>query len=232
MVSPLLGRGYLYLSQLCFLDGVPAAGAEQLVSQAYLVRPYDGHVWLTIGENAFLKGDIHKAFTFRRRAFHQDTECRDAIINGLAGQMPVTAFLQQFEPDELGLRQLLRFYTARGQQENVRVVAGFLADYMAQRAQSADGGTAANYWVRATLLYRMTGDANQTIACAAVAAKAAPTSLRIRRLYATELFRDKQWSLAIPELRWCLNRQPTDKEVKRMLSVAARTSQLPNSTSR
>ena len=232
MNSPLLGRGYIYLSQLAFLEGVGPAAEEQLVTQAYLVRPYDGNVWLTISENALLAGDIHKAFTFRRRAFHQDIECRDAIINGLAGQMQATAFLQQFSPDEQGLRALLRFYTRHDQPDNARVVAAFLGDHMVERAQSAEGEVAANYWVRATLLYRLTGDSKQSLKCAETAARAAPNSLRTRRMYAVELFRNQKWSQAVPELRWCYNRRPTDKHVKQMLATAARTSQMQKTTSR
>ena len=220
--SPLLGRGYLFLSQVAFVEGYNSDCADQLVEQAYVVRPYSGSIWLSMGEAAFLKGELDQAFHFRRKAFHQDAECRDAIINGLAGQMPVTAFLQQFTPDEAGLRSLLRFYMTNNQEADASVAAGFLGDYTAQRAQKADGAAAASYWVKATLLYRMSGDTAQTLLCAATAATASPNSVRVRRTYATELFQQKLWEKAVPELRWCINRNPADRQVKRMLATATR----------
>ena len=144
----------------------------------------------------------------------------------------MTTFLQQFEPDEAGLRLLLRFYLVNGQEEYARVAAGFLGDHAVQRARDTNGEISAANWVRATLLYRMSGDNEQTLSCAATAAKTSPNSIRVRRTYATELIRQQQWGLAIPELRWCLNRRPTDERIRRMLAIATRTANVPGSPSR
>ncbi len=221
--SPLLGKGYVYLSQLAFLEGISAAGTEQLLHQAYRVRPFDGAVLFAIGQDAALQGNVEKALSFWKRSFHQDVEFRDAIINNLAVGMPAAVFLQQFEPDEAALKSLLHCYTAANQHENACVVAGFLADYAAARARDAHGTTSTRHWMRAAYLYRLAGDDTQCLQCAQTAVSNSPFSFKARRALAYELCRQNDWTGAIRELQWCVRRQPSDERIRSLLVAANRT---------
>jgi O-antigen ligase/tetratricopeptide (TPR) repeat protein len=225
---PILGKGYIYLAQLAFLEGISDAGTEQLLSQANCVRPFDGAVLYAIGQDAALRGDVQKTLSFWKRSFHQDSEFRNAIINTMAAGMPVTDFLLHFEPDELALKSLLQFYNASNQVEKTRVVAGFLADYAAQHAQDTMGTISTRHWMYATYLYRLADDDPKCLECAQMAVSNSPFSVKARRTLALELYRQNDWERAIRELKWCLRRQPSDEQMQRVLASATRTGRQAN----
>jgi tetratricopeptide (TPR) repeat protein len=112
-LAPTQGEGYLYLSQLCFLDGPTGVQARPgLVTQALTVRPYDGTVLFEAGKEALLAGDMERALKHWRKSFHNSRLHRMQLIEMLAGRLPIGVFIESFQPDLDALRRLHGWYAA------------------------------------------------------------------------------------------------------------------------
>lgn len=226
--SPLQSNGYVYLSQLSWLDGSQGTPTRQLISQAHRVRPHDAGVLFAMGRQAAMDGDTGTALDYWRDSFHMDDQYRDAIIGNLALQVPVTFMLQQFEPDEAGIRALLRFYRFKGMDEQARVVAGLLVQQVVAKAAKTSGREARQYWSETVALYRFLGDEENTLAAARQMIRAIPQLVSSHEALVTELLRQEKWDEAITELRWCLKRRPHDPQLERRYKYASRLRRLTN----
>jgi tetratricopeptide (TPR) repeat protein len=106
-LSPLPGEGYLFLANLCFLDGSNCEAAQTAyIAQALAVRPYEGGVLLEAGRQAVQAGNLPLALDYWRKAFQTSVSHRMQIIESLAGRVPVECLLAAFHLDLDALRVL------------------------------------------------------------------------------------------------------------------------------
>ncbi|MGD0900269.1 MAG: tetratricopeptide repeat protein, partial [Thermoguttaceae bacterium] len=106
-LCPLEGEAYLFLAELCFLDGSDSLAAQDAyVAQALAVRPFDGGMLLEAGKHAAQAGHLPDALEYWQKAFRNSPVHRMQLIELLAGRIPVNFLLATFQPNLDALRTL------------------------------------------------------------------------------------------------------------------------------
>ncbi len=131
-LCPLQGQGYLYLANLCFLNGHDQAAVEAYVDQSLRVRPYDGQVLFMAGRQELLLGHVEEALKHWQKVFLDQGSHQLQIVKLLAGQIPASAFLEIFQPDWRGLQYVWRWYHHAGSPEDQQNVVRY-AEISAER---------------------------------------------------------------------------------------------------
>ena len=122
---PLEGQAYIYLAELCFLNGSDDRLKPALIDQALRVRPHTGSVLMSAGSDAALAGDLPRALEFWRRALRAGPVAQRQFMEMWAGmQLPVEVVLNEFDPDLSAARLMQAIYAQRGQDEQVRNAIG------------------------------------------------------------------------------------------------------------
>ena len=209
--GPLQGEAYLYLANLCFLEGRSTAAVDAYVDQALRVRPHDGDVLFEAGVQQVRSARIEKAYDDWAQAYRYPGKHRWMIINFLAPHIPAAAFLEKFQPDWDTLRQVWRQYKEFGQPDDLRV----LVDYATQAAVRETGQHRPSAMVSIFLsLADMQIDQQQWEPASKnlrQAYAADPSNFAVRRKLGQILLRTGQYQAAESHLRWCLARRPDDR---------------------
>ena len=98
-LCPLQGEAYLYLAQLCFLEGGDASAKAAYVAQSLRLRPCDGEVLFEAGREALLAGDPAAAQTHWKRCFHAGGTSRTKLVKLLAGHVSLVQLISSYEPE-------------------------------------------------------------------------------------------------------------------------------------
>ncbi len=218
--SPMLGKGYLHLAELSFLEGMNQY-RDQLIAQARIARPHDGAVLYLIAAEAHLAGDMETAIPHYRRAFHRSADMQDLIISMLAPIIKPQDFLAAFQPDRIGLGKLYDHYRTNSATMNANFVGHEYVRALEEHGNSATGNVAANSWYRAQEVHAFLKQRPEAVAAARRAVAADPTDYRLRYLLAVRLLENEQPNAALTELRWCLRRRPDDPAVLHRLAQLA-----------
>ncbi len=221
-LSPLLGRAYLFWSELAFLDGTTEAQAASLVRQAALVRPYDEAVQFALGRNAILSGNMTAALEYWKFAFHRSEDYRDAIIRALGPQWPPNMFLQNLKPDARDTLRLFQFYRLGGFESHAHELAPDVIEALNDEARQLRGQLAANEYLKAVPLWYFLGEYDRAVDQARLGVKEAPNLFECHYTLATQLLAASQWDEAIKELGWCARRRPSDRQITKLLDLANR----------
>ncbi len=220
--APLHGEGYVFLAELGFLRGQNAADKRVLLQQAQTVRPYSSTVMMAAGREAFLEGDDQRGLALWKKAFQQAPQHRRTIIETLAAEMPVAVFLEQFEPDLSGQRELYAFYRRRQLTPQLLELAVEYGRALVADAEQQTGSAAALRWSQAASVYQTLEDPERFVACAEQAVHHAPDDFARRRALARAYQSNQQYELAIRQLKWCLSRQPGDRQLEQELHAVNR----------
>jgi tetratricopeptide (TPR) repeat protein len=215
----LQGECYVYLTDLCFLQGPGRAAKTSLIEQAEKVRPYNAVVQFAAGREAALQGDLVTALKYWKRAFDSDPEIRSLIIESIASKVPARFFLETFEPGTDGLAHLFHFYWKLDRDEDARTIA---SQYV--MALEQDVHLASTQWSQAQVIYSYLGIHDRALECGRRAVKLDPTSFSKRRALATLFMENGRFSEAVEQLRWCLRRRPEDEQLSLQLANAKRQS--------
>ena len=220
-LCPLQGQGYVYLAELSFLEGTSSRAKGAYIEQALKVRPHHGSVLLAAGREAVLANDLTKALHFWREAFQLGSEYQTTIVR-LLGRMPASFFLENFNPDAIGLRMLFDHYERSGPRDQAETIGRIYVRKVEQQASLETGTRAARFWIDAHRIYRFLGDTARATKCVKAAVEAAPRDYHVRRLLAIRLCEQKCFAEAVEPLKWCLHRNPRDKALRKYLSRARR----------
>ncbi|HEY2759340.1 MAG TPA: hypothetical protein VGI75_01315, partial [Pirellulales bacterium] len=219
-LCPLYGEAYLYMSDLCFLEGADSICKSLYLRQALSVRPYDGEVHFEAGKECFLQGQSDQAIEHWRMAYHSGQEYKTRLLelfsNELATQVPIDFFLDHFQPDLDGLRQLRAHYRQLPSSEQRNTLWKYSVAQIIKAAASQQGVTACVLWLEAEPLYHDLGDAAERLACIkqALAADAADYSAHYA---AVNCYYDQNdFDSAQQQAKWCLARAPNDANLKRI----------------
>lgn len=216
-LCPLQGEGYVYLAELCFLEGKSGEVKRAFIDQALQVRPYSGTVLLAAGGEAVLAGDAEQALALWKQAFHRDPEQQGPIIEMLASQMPVREFLEHFEPDLAGQSKLYTYFHRLNLLPQALELGEHYASSLVAAAEPQDREQAALRWSQAALVYEFLDNTPQFVHCAQQAVRAAPDDFARRRVLAKALSKSGEHGPAIEQLQWCLARQPEDTALQQEL---------------
>ncbi|MEX2111682.1 MAG: O-antigen ligase family protein [Pirellulales bacterium] len=221
---PLQGEAYVYLGELCFLDGAPQAAKSLCIAQALNVRPHSGEILLAAGSDAALTGNLDSAVGYWRAALTKDRVVQIALSDLLVRcRIPVPFVVEQFQPRLSVARLLLARYVADGVSDTELAP---LLEYYAQlghaeaTARSDDG--VVELWHNLGDVYRRLHEPDQVLYCLQRAAEANPSDFRSRYALAALLLGRRQFSDAEEQLRWCIRRQPENQQVEEMMARAVR----------
>jgi tetratricopeptide (TPR) repeat protein len=220
---PLQGHAYVYLAELCFLNGSNDLQKPAFIDQALRVRPYSGSVLMSAGSEAALAEDLPRALEFWRRAFRTGPVAQRQFIE-MWGQMqlPVEIVLNEFDPDLPAVRLMQSVYAQRAQDEQVRTLLAFRARKCEQAAQAMIGEQAAPLWLELNNVYRELKRPQQAIEAVRRAAALTPNDFATRHLLAVSLFEQRQFAEAEQHLRWCLERRAGDPQLRELLASAVK----------
>ena len=182
---PLQGRGYVYLAELCFLDGGLRPSAQACVDQALRVRPFDAAVLYAAANEAYLAGDPAKWLEYAKQAFcrgriQQRQLTADLIAHAPAeGEGPMIDFLlREFQPDLEGVRFLYSVCAKACRPEQLTAVRRAWAEKAEDEAQRATDTEATTLWVEAQHLRVQLNEGPRALQCCREARKNQPRQLR------------------------------------------------------
>ncbi|MCB7129575.1 MAG: O-antigen ligase family protein, partial [Candidatus Brocadiales bacterium] len=221
-LCPLQGEGYLYLANLCFLEGGRATSRRAYVDQALKVRPYDGGVLLQAGKVAILAGDVAQAMDYWKRCFQSGGIHQLQLIQLLAGHLPLTFVLDQFNPNLSDMQMLYLRYKRVSSAEELKQLSQRYVSRANSDLTREDGKKAARAWLFANRMDRDLGDTDRAIQSAQQAYAFAPGSYQVRYVLARSLLEAKQFSEAETHLRWCLGRKPRNQNLRSFMEAAVK----------
>jgi len=228
-LCPLEGRGYIYLAELCFLDGNRRLSGQACVEQALRVRPFDGAVLYAAGSAAYLAGDPVKWLDYAKRAFHCGRKQQRQLIGDLIGHTPeeglpemIALLLREFQPDLEGMRFLYAACAKRCRPEQLAALRRAWAEKAEREAQTKNDPAAASLWLEAQGLYAQLNEGPRALQCARSAIKSDPGNYQARYELALRLIERQQFAEAESHLHWCLQRTPDEQSVQAKLKEALR----------
>lgn len=222
-LSPLLGKAYLHLADLCFLATDKPAAIDACVSQALLTQPQSGDVLFSAGRQKLVQGEVAAAFKLWRDAFQDQGIHQQRTIQLLATQMPAPAFLEMFQPKWDTIRPLWTHYraAARGPEELVSITEYAVAQ--AQReTPKLSREAAGNLWLRLATMQIETAQIQPALQSLQTAVRITPEEYGVRRTLGLTLAEAGQRDEAETHLDWCLIRRPRDVSVKQTLQAISK----------
>jgi tetratricopeptide (TPR) repeat protein len=220
-LSPLQGRGYVYLAELGFLENAGEGWKAACLEQALRVRPFDGEVLYAGATEALLAGDYDRWLELARRSFQSGRRHQRRLIADLIGRTPPEALedmiqvvVREFHPDLAALRELCARARGRGRPEQLVWLERRCAEQAESDAKLARGEDAARLWNEARQFHASIGDAARASECARSAVAADPSSFAARYGLGLTLLEQGHPDEAETHLRWCLQRRPNDSEVE------------------
>jgi O-antigen ligase/Tfp pilus assembly protein PilF len=222
-LCPLQGDGYLYLADLCFLEGHAQEKIDAYVEQGLKVRPYDGGVLFNAGRQLLLLGQYEQAFATWQKAYQYPGKHQNNIIQLLAKQMPAANFIELFNPNWETLRPLWRTYRVAGTEEDWKLLINQANTSAQLTCPDLLDHQAASIWFSLAIMQHEVGNAKNAISCIEQAYRVAPNQYRIRRLQGQLYLLAEQFQQAEPHLRWCMARHPEDTSVQRRLIEASKS---------
>jgi tetratricopeptide (TPR) repeat protein len=223
-LCPLHGEGYLYLGELCFLEGVQLPAKRAYVAQALKVRPFDGAVLFHAGKEAWLEGDYEAWLRYWQRSFQCGLIYQRQVIDWLVGRTgqeelgeEIRFFLEAFNPDLPALRYLHRRYRDIAQPQQMLALRQAYADALQAEAEEAGSAEAADLWIESMAVSVEADDPDGALRCGREALALATNNFQVRRTLARCLAEQGQFAEAREHLNWCLKRKPGSASLERML---------------
>jgi len=220
-LCPLLGRAYVCLADVSFLEGPAAPGTAAHVEQAVRVRPLDGGVLFAAGQEAMLAGDHQLALDYWKGSFRCGRQHQQRLLKALADRLATDALLRTFEPDWPAMQVVRDHYLARGQSEKTWVMWQFYARAARRHAETLPGPSAAGTWLAAAGAYEKTGERDERIDCLRRALRCDPTSYEAHRALGLALLASQSFDEARRHLSWCLQYKPDDEQVRTKVEALA-----------
>jgi hypothetical protein len=228
-LSPLEGRGYVYLADLSFLGGADAAANRAYVQQAVRVRPFDGAVLAAAASDALLAGDATRWLEYSKRAVHCGHQQQQRFIDDLVACTPtenlpglIDFIIREFDLDLHGMRLLNAACAQRCQPEQMCALLRRQAEQARLAAHGLSGREAAIAWLESQQLHSQLGNGDEAMQCARNAVQCDPGNYNAHYQLAFSLLGRQLFAEAESQLRWCLQRTPRDQVVAAKLRDAVK----------
>jgi O-antigen ligase/tetratricopeptide (TPR) repeat protein len=216
-LAPLQGQSYLRLASLSFLVGGGPADRSACLRQALAIRPHDGEVLFEAGKEAMLAGDQERTLAYWRDSFRRGPADRRRVIDMLAGHVPASFFIENFDPEYGAVNELCNRYRQAPPESGYAELLALRAKLALARAQGSDPEQAGANWLAAHQAFRALEDAEQAEACAQRALQWGP------ELYSTQMalgdwrMQQGNYQEAERHFKWCSRRRPDDARVQERL---------------
>jgi O-antigen ligase len=226
-ISPLHASAYLYLANLCFLDGGDAARKESYIEQALRARPFDGDILYAAAQEAWLAGDSQQWLDRATRSFQSGPTGQKRFIDNLVArtapegiEQMIDFIVRQFQPDATGLRYLLEACSRRAGSEQLLALRRYYAQCAEEEAPTLPRGRAAAVWLEAARQYAILRDSAKAAQCAQGSLAADQNSYDAHYILALSLIEEKSYEEAQEQLHWCLQRKSGDAELQKQYKLA------------
>ncbi len=213
-LCPLQGEAYLYLSNLCFLQGQTSAAIQAYIDQGLRLRPYNFNVVFQVGEQLSALGRDPEAIALWQRIFRDPGKHQLRIIQLLSKVVPAAYFLELFEPDWHTLHYVWQHYRQLGSEADWQTIAQYATTIAQRDGPSLSPNEAAAIWRSLAGMYKELGHFNGVLHCYQQAYRVAPTLYSVRRELGRTFLQLNLYPQAEPHLRWCLTRRPEDAALK------------------
>ena len=218
-LCPLQGEGYLYLANLCFLEGQTQGRIDAYVQQSLRVRPYDGDVLFEAGRQLMLSQQYGKALTLWKNIYPDEGTHQKHITDALVGRLhvPAASFIELFEPNWDTLRYVWKSYREHGSEKDCETLLHYANTAAQQKCPNEHPQKAANIWCSLAKMQTELGDTEAALISMQEAYRMAPSNYPIRRMLGQYLFQTRQFRQAELHLRWCMARRPDDTSLRNTL---------------
>ena len=222
-LCPLQGEGYLYLANLCFLEGHSTPAINAYLEQGLRVRPHSGRVLFEAGRQRLLLGQVEQGFGDWQKIYNETGPHQQKIIRLLAGQLPANGFLEFFAPGWSTLPTLWKQYRERGTPDDWQEILDYTAA-VAEKSRAQQSSYQAAH-IRHALgdMHQALSHPEQALIYFQQALKLSPNVYTFRRSLGRALLQAKQYPLAEPHLRWCLARKPGNESLQEELIQATKS---------
>jgi len=226
-LSPLEGRGYVYLADLAFLGGAEATVKQTCVQQAVRVRPCDGAVLYAAGSEALLAGDTTRWLAYAKQAFRSGRQQQQQLMGDLVASTPpenlpilIDFIVREFQPDLWDLRCLHATCTNRCPAEQLVPLIRRRAEQAQREAATMNNARAAQVWLEACQLRSQLHEDVEALRCIRNAVQCDPGNYEVHGQLAACLLNQQRFAEAESQVRWCLERTPGDQTMATMLRTA------------
>jgi len=223
-LGPLQGQGYLYLANLCFLNGDGKAAIDAYLDQSLQVRPYDGQVLFEAGRQKLLLGRAEEAIKYWQQIFLDQGSHQLQIVRLLAGQVPASAFLETFQPDWRGLSYVWRWYRHGGSPEDWQNIVQHAENFAERECPDYAPERATRIWRSLANMQQALNEHQRALVSLGHAFEISPSDYHVRRQYGQTLLRVQHYARAESHLRWCFSRKPEDARLHAELVEATQGS--------
>lgn len=223
-LNPLQGEVYLYLAELCFLEGRTPDAIDAYLNQSLRVRPQDCDILLEVGKQHLLLGNIEQASDYWSRAFRSKGPHQWRIIQYMAGQIAAAEFIEIFQPDWQTLNRLWNRYRKFGQPEDLQVLMQYAASTAETGCQGESDSRKVTIWFTLAAMQSFLDENDNAIVSLRRAYEIDPSRYLVRRALGHALLKAEQYQSAEKQFRWCLARRPNDKSNQVLLVRAVKGS--------
>lgn len=228
-LCPMQGLGYVYLSQLSFLESTTAELPKQYMQQAIALRPFDPHVQFAAGRDAWLAGNRDDAVQHWNVCYSRHRNYQRFIIWLTAEHVDAPFFIKNFDSDVMALEEIKRVYKYIEREDDVQLIRQVLVQLYLQTLDDVPPKRAQQYLVRAHVCFAELGDDARAEACIQAAAKRDGNSLETRLALGRWKFRTAHYAEAADHLAWCARQSPSDEGLQRLARKALDAKLNPNS---
>lgn len=205
---PLQGEAYLYLANLCFLEGKGPREVEAYLAQALRVDPHGSDVLFAAGLHEFLLGRLEKALVLWRDAFAGSGNHQYEIINLFAGKIPASVFLEEFQPDWQTLGHVWTRYRMTGDRQQLETIVEYAQAIAAKESADSPALSSGRLWLRLAWMQTELEQHKAALESLREALKANPNDFQVRYNLGTALMQCGYSQEAEQQFNWCITRQP------------------------
>jgi tetratricopeptide (TPR) repeat protein len=220
---PTLGRSYLNLTELCFLDNCSFEQKMELVDQLLLVRPQCGDSILELANAAIFAGDFEQWAELSKRAYKMNVDTRRRVLSSLLDNsqtdmlpLMIGIEIQQFEPDYKDALFMIARCKKRLPEEQLVDLRRYCAAQALNGIEECEPHQQAARRNAAVIQYEKLGQLNEAFKQLQFAYQADPNSFGVRHLMARLLLKHGSPGKAMEHVQWCLRRKPGNKSLERL----------------
>jgi O-antigen ligase/tetratricopeptide (TPR) repeat protein len=234
--TPLQDDGYIFISDLHFLEAAGADAGGAYIEQALRVRPHSARVLMAAGKQAALSGDYQAGIDYWRRSLSTDIYEQRQLVDLLiafsfaaqsqtrqAGQPDTSAvqfILNEFQPELPMLRLLLQKLEHVASQEELDLIRAQYVRVSEAMASQTTENDAVPLWLEMSNIYHDLRQDQKAVAILRRVVAVRPNEYAAVFSLGLRLIDVQQYAEARRHLEWCRLRRPDDTYVNQLLAQA------------
>lgn len=216
-LCPLPGDVYLYYAKLRFLENPQQQDLSPCWDQAVLLRPMDGNVLFTVGQEYALTLNDDKAYEYWQRAFQAGPIQQRNLIDILASHLKAEEFLKKFQPDVQAAYWLARKFQDLDLRSEYRIALRYYGEASEKYAATVSEHQAAHAWLGAFNVYRELENEPEASRCLQQALEANQNDYNVRLAAGQWALLHQNFPVAEEHLTWCAERRPDNAALQQMV---------------